>query len=368
MLGAVLAFSTCLNALKPTTTANQPAKRMTKSQLRILAVGSQSSGVTYHRLALPLSIMEKEYCLITDTITEELLKEKNFNVVVVNRFLEHLPLMTLLTWRKRFGFKLVVDIDDFWELFDKHLSAGTYRKLGVTRIIKDYIKYADVVTTTHYRLYLEIIRLNKNCVILPNALPFDKDQFTAVKIETERVNITHTGSITHYPDIQQLATPIAQLAKSKAFVDSTRMLLCGWNNFNKWHWDRMGKIYTANEKLDYKILESLPVNLYMNFYAEADMLIVPLLDNKFNRLKSNLKALEAGAKRIPILAYNRAPYDDIPTIFKVENWERDIRRMAFSKQMRDDYGQANGDYVREHYDIFKINEERFATYSKLIAQ
>jgi hypothetical protein len=41
--------------------------------------------------------------------------------------------------------------------------------------------------------------------------------------------------------------------------------------------------------------------------------------------------------------------------------------MAFSKQMRDDYGQANGEYVREHYDIFKINELRYAIYNKLIS-
>jgi processive 1,2-diacylglycerol beta-glucosyltransferase len=104
----------------------------------------------------------------------------------------------------------------------------------------------------------------------------------------------------------------------------------------------------------------------MNFYLEADMLLVPLLDNKFNRLKSNLKALEAGAKNIPILTYKRAPYDDIPTIFEVDNWERDIKRMAFSKQMREDFGNRNGEYVREHYDIFKINTQRFAIYSKLI--
>jgi hypothetical protein len=181
-----------------------------------------------------------------------------------------------------------------------------------------------------------------------------------------RIN-SHTGSITHYPDIQQLKNPMLELAKSKSFVDSCRMLLCGWNEFNKWHWERMGNIFTANEKLEYKILESLPVDLYMNFYAEADMLVTPLLDNKFNRMKSNLKALEAGAKRIPILTYDRDPYADIPTIFKVENWERDIKRMAFSKQMRDDYGQANGEYVREHYDIFKINELRYAIYNKLIS-
>jgi hypothetical protein len=213
---------------------------------------------------------------------------------------------------------------------------------------------------------LEIVQINKNCEILPNALPFDKDQFTAIRKENEKVTIAHTGSITHYPDIQQLKKPIEELAKSRVFRDNTRMLLCGWNEFNKWHWEQMGNLYTANEKLDYKILESMPVDLYMNFYLEADMLLVPLLDNKFNRLKSNLKALEAGAKNIPILTYKRAPYDDIPTIFEVDNWERDIKRMAFSKQMRDDYGYRNGEYVREHYDIFKINEARFATYSKLI--
>jgi hypothetical protein len=66
------------------------------------------------------------------------------------------------------------------------------------------------------------------------------------------------------------------------------------------------------------------------------------------------------------MAYNRAPYDDIPTICAVDNWERDIKRMVHSPQMRKDYAEANAEYVREHYDIFKINEARNAIYSKLI--
>lgn len=336
------------------------------SKLRILGVGSQNSGVTYHRLALPLSIMQKEYCMITDTVTEELLKEKQFNVVVVNRFLEAIPLMTLLGWRAKFGFKLVVDIDDYWYLFEKHLSNYNYRKLGVTRIIQDYIKHADLVTTTHQCLYYEIIKINKNCAILPNALPFDKDQFTSVTIPHEKVNVIHTGSITHYPDIQQLKKPIQELAKSKVFRDTAKMILCGFHEANAWHWKQMMDLYTCEGKLDYEILNAMPVDKYMNFYNEADILLVPLLDNKFNRLKSNLKALEAGAKRIPIMTYNRAPYDDIPTIFAVDNWERDIKRMVHSPQMRTDFAEANAEFVREHYDIFKVNESRFAIYSKLI--
>lgn len=337
-----------------------------QSKLRILALGSRYSGVTYHRLAMPLSIMEKEYCLITDVFTEELLIEKNINVVIVNRFIENYSLNDLLALKVKHGFKLVVDIDDYWELFDQHLSAKGYRQHRVGSVIKNYIKHADLVTTTHNRLYLEIIKINKNCEILPNGLPFDKDQFTSVKIPHDTINIIHTGSITHFPDIKQLKAPMRQLAKSKSFRESTKMILCGWNDFNKWHWQQMADIYTADKKLNYEILHSMNVELYMNFYNEADMLVVPMLDNKFNRLKSNLKALEAGAKRIPILAYNRDPYADIPTIFHVDNWEQDIKRMAFSKQMREDYGESNAEYVREHYDIFKINEARSAIYNKLI--
>jgi hypothetical protein len=272
----------------------------------------------------------------------------------------------LLKWKAKIGFKLVVDIDDYWELFSQHLSAPTYRSLGVTQVIKNYIKVADVVTTTHNRLRLEIIKINPNCFILPNALPFDRDQFTAVRNVNEFVNIAHTGSITHFPDMRQLKNPIRELAKSKSFKESTRMLLCGWNKANEFHWKQMGDWFTAGERLNHKILESMPVDLYMNFYLEADILLAPLLDNKFNRLKSNLKALEAGAKRIPLMAIKRAPYDDIPTVCWVDNWERDIKRMVFSKQMRTDFGEANAEYVREHYDLFKINEDRFNIYTDLI--
>ena len=80
--------------------------------------------------------MKKEYCIITDTMTEEMLIEKSINVVVVNRFCELIPLPDLLKWKAKIGFKLVVDIDDFWELFSQHLSAKTYRDLNIPNIIK----------------------------------------------------------------------------------------------------------------------------------------------------------------------------------------------------------------------------------------
>lgn len=338
------------------------------SNLRILAVGNRHSGVTYHRLALPLSLMAKEYLMITDTITEELIKEKQINLVIVNRYFEGIHWYEIQSLKAKYGFKLVVDIDDYWDLNTQHIMRPVYIKNSIPALIKFNIKIADLVTTTNSRLWAEIIKLNKKCDILPNGLPFDKDQFVDVKQDHDKVNFVHTGSVTHLPDIAMLKTPMRELAKQKAFTESSRMILCGYNKVNKFQWDQMASHFTANGKLDHAIIESMSVDQYMNFYNVADVLVAPLLDNKFNLMKSNLKALEAGARNIPIMTCDRDPYLDIPTIFRVDDWERDIKRMAFSKQMRDDFGQSNGEYVRKHFDIFKLNEYRSAIYGGLINQ
>lgn len=338
------------------------------SQLRILAIGEGNSGVTYHRLALPIYTMQKEYAMITNVINEQTLQEKKFNIVVINRFYGHEHITQVLAWKKKYGFKLVVDIDDFWELNPQHLLAPSWRRYNVSGTIQAYLRNADLVTCTHQRLYYEIIKINKNCVILPNALPFDKDQFISNRIDHEFVNFVHTGSISHFSDVKQIKSDMEELAKSKAFKESSQIIMCGWNDENAFHWKQMADVLTAKQKLPYQILNQLPVDSYMNFYNEADVLIVPLLDNKFNRMKSNLKALEAGAKRIPLMTFKKEPYDDIPTCFWVDNWEKDMKRMAFSKQMREDYGEANAEFVRKHFDLFKINQERETIYNQLIAQ
>ncbi len=335
-------------------------------KLRILAVGNRHSGVTYHRLALPLSLMEKEYLMITDTITEEIIKEKQINIVIVNRYFEGIHWHEIQSLKAKFGFKLVVDIDDHWDLNAQHIMRPIYIKNSIPSLIKYNIKTADLVTTTNSRLWAEIIKINKKCEILPNGLPFDKDQFVSLRHDHDKVNFVHTGSVTHLPDLAMIKNPMRELSKSKSFSESAKMILCGYNKANSFQWDQMASHFTAGGKLDHAIFESLPTDLYMNFYNVADVLVAPLLLNKFNSMKSNLKALEAGAKNIPIMTCDRDPYLDIPTIFRVDDWERDMKRMAFSKQMRDDFGQSNGEYVRKHFDIFKLNEDRSAIYKGLL--
>ena len=47
---------------------------------------------------------------------------------------------------------------------------------------------------------------------------------------------------------------------------------------------------------------------YYQQYNHVDILLAPLIENHFNSVKSNLKFVEAGFAKIPIIATNFGPY------------------------------------------------------------
>ncbi len=112
--------------------------------MKILVLTQSFSGCGYHRLMLPVSLMQKEKARITDVFPEDF----DFDIVNINRLW---PKNDLIELRKKHGFKLVVDVDDFWILDNWHLDFDTYNAHNVdVRIIK-HIREADLVTCTHER-------------------------------------------------------------------------------------------------------------------------------------------------------------------------------------------------------------------------
>jgi cephalosporin hydroxylase len=93
--------------------------------MRILAITSKQSGVGYHRIMMPLVNMKKDYCLITDTLSEETFEGK-FDIVVMNRMLANIKPEQMIEWRKKYGFKFVVDNDDYWHLEPSHILYQDY--------------------------------------------------------------------------------------------------------------------------------------------------------------------------------------------------------------------------------------------------
>ena len=102
--------------------------------MRILCITSANSGVGYHRIMMPIVNMEKEYALITDVLNDELL-EQGWDIVLMNRMLNEIDAKQMDTWRNKYGFKLIVDNDDYWELSESHLLYLRYKLNNIPKQI-----------------------------------------------------------------------------------------------------------------------------------------------------------------------------------------------------------------------------------------
>lgn len=333
--------------------------------MKILVVTTKDSGVGYHRLMLPIYFMEKTYAFFTDTLTDEALEE-GFDILLINRLIGGVGLETILEKKKKYGFKLIVDIDDYWYLDASHILYLVYP----TKVILEHIKAADLVTCTNEKLWEEIRPYNSNVAILPNALPFGEDQFTDARTPSEKIKFVYTGSITHEEDLKLIQFPFKRIATDKTLKDKIHFQLCGYNDEGAGSaaiWHRMISNFTCGLKLG-DVKRSLPITEYMNFYNDADASIVPLRATKFNSMKSNLKILEAACKKIPVICSNVAPYDTAPFVEKIDkqsDWYAKIKKITEDAIYRKERGEANFEWCNENFNLFKVNEKRKQLYASI---
>lgn len=339
--------------------------------MRILAVGSRFSGVSFHRLFLPIMYLEKDYAMFTDTLTEQEL-ENNYDIVIINRHIPDVDIEQIKEWRNKYNFKLIVDIDDYWILDQWHILINKY---PVQKII-DHIQAADIVTCTNEFLYDEIKAINHHVHIIPNALPYGKEQFQDIKMESEdtkgRLRIIYAGGVTHQKDIELIKNPFKRISSDPYLKDKLHFTLCGYEPEQKQThavWHRMIDSFLCGFKLNGYIRAALPVDSYMNFYNEADVAIAPLVESKFNGMKSNLKVLEAAAKQLCIITSNVHPYKNCPYSVKVSSqsdWFTQIKKVTKDTIYRQEMGEANQNWCFENFHLNKVNILRKQIYESCL--
>jgi hypothetical protein len=330
--------------------------------MRILAITSKQSGVGYHRIMMPLVNMKKDYCLITDTLSEETFEGK-FDIVVMNRMLANITPEQMIEWRKKYGFKLVVDNDDYWHLEPIHILYQDYILKKIPEQIINWIQIADLCTCTHERLAEEIYKHNTNIEILPNAIPYGEEQFILDKKPSNLVRLFWSGSGTHGRDLEILRNPM------KRINFPVRTIIAGYNEGEKHIWDNMICAFTNGLKLNPTIYNYNPVTEYMAAYCDSDISLIPLVDSKFNSMKSNLKVLETASKKNPAIVSNVNPYKGFYPACHVnsqKDWYYWIKLLTHDQAARTQYGNDLYEYCNKNFNLHEVNKQRFAIYSKLI--
>ncbi len=322
--------------------------------MRIISYVNGNSGPSYHRCIMPLMMMKGVDVFVTNNLLVEHF-EKGCDLFMYNRVLPDHALPIIKELQSRYEFKICVDLDDYWELDEHHILYDEYQRTDFAKKQIGQIIDADVVLVTHSRLAEEVAVYNKNVHVCPNAIP----KLGQFDIEHEPHFLTRLfwqGSDTHKADINLLRTPIDKLAP---IAGKIKMVMAGYaEDHEEWH--KMVHDYTADLKHQYKLIPYAKITEYYAAYAHADICLVPLINSKFNRHKSNLKILEAANLGLPVIASEVHPYLDMPVFYCKHSgdWIKHITRLVSSRKRQREAGQQLAEYVAEHYNFNKINNQR----------
>lgn len=232
----------------------------------------------------------------------------------------------VVEYAKSIGKKVIADIDDDpWHMTEWNPNVMRWNdeeRASVERILS----IADRVTTTSSFLADWVRQFSRDVVILPNCLP--REYWDVEKVPHDKTVIGWIGGHTHYNDLVSVAGPINHVLSSHPDVAMQVALFEG---------------HPFEPK---KRVEVLPVTVdltaYGHMFSQVDIGIAPLVDDHFNRSKSDLKVLEYGAVGIPSVASKIVTYDS--TIRHGENgflastpeeWEEHLTRLIEDEALRE---------------------------------
>lgn len=351
--------------------------------MKIATVLKPENGCSLYRCELPIKFLPKSESdevrfYYQDEIPnpvgiEPISKLEAFNpdIIFFNGLLAGKNIVWILEQKKK-GVKIVLDVDDYWELSSTHPLRDYWYKHGYNILYQRTIQIADVVFTTNDFLRNKILPLNKNCVIIPNAVPFGETFFTQdLNVsKLDKMNFLYSGGSTHYKDVLILKNKFDRISTDKFIQDKALFTLAGFNPLNNKHceWDKMASVFKRTKS--YSIVNTLPVQKHMSIYDSADVVLIPLVNSEFNRSKSFLKIIEASTRELPCIVSDTLPYSelkDFPGIFW-ENWLENIKYCIKNPIFVKEKGKELSEKIKEKYDLSIWSKTRYDIFSHLIKQ
>jgi glycosyltransferase involved in cell wall biosynthesis len=402
------------------------------SKIKVLVLPSDRIGVGKFRSVDPHIFLQKLYGedfhvdIVFDLDFNDLNFWKQYNIVVYHRSIgqdmdNSIRFVPIL---RSMGIVTVCDIDDYWLPTKEHPLHQLIIQNKINEKIVANIKAADYVTTTTELYADEISKINKNVVVLPNAIDPNESQFKEPTPESDRLRIGWLGGSSHLHDLMLLDGMTAKLTDIK---DKLQLVVCGFDTRGtmteinpqtgeqkqrpiKPHetvWYEYEKIFTDNYKIvtpEYKnYLEKFiqdpfqneesenylrvwtkPVTSYAKNYSKFDVSLAPIKPHIFNKVKSQLKVIEAGFYKKALIASNYGPYTiDLKHCLKngefvdgnallvdeVRNhsdWAKNIKKLQQNPNMVKDMGERLYEHVSQRYDLAIVTKTRSQFYKSLV--
>jgi glycosyltransferase involved in cell wall biosynthesis len=322
------------------------------------------------------------------------------------------------------GIITILDIDDYWLPTKEHPAHQLVIQNNLFEKIKNNIKVAKYVTTTTSLFAHEISKLNKNVFVIPNSINPEESQFKEPTIPSDKLRFGWLGGSSHLHDLELFGNTFERL---KSYQDKIQLYLCGFDTRGSMTeinaqtgeqksrpikpletvWYRYEQIVTTNHSMmsaDYKEflmkfkednsvnfpdeyyqrVWTRPVTSYAKNYSKFDVSLAPIKNHIFNKVKSQLKVIEAGFYKKAIIASDFGPYTvDLKSAYvnkkftngnallvnefkNYNDWYKNIKLLSDNPNMAYDLGQKLYETVKDTYDLRVVTKNRAELYKSLL--
>jgi glycosyltransferase involved in cell wall biosynthesis len=402
------------------------------SKINVLVIPSDRTGVGKFRSVDPHLFLQKLYGedfhvdIVFDVDFNDFNFWKQYQIVHfhrsigqdMDRSIQFIPVLNSM------GIVTICDIDDYWLPTKEHPLHQLIVQHKINEKIIANIRAANYVTTTTELYAEEIRKINKNVVVLPNAIDPNESQFKEVTPESDRLRIGWLGGSSHLHDLMLLDGMTAKLSDIK---DKIQLVVCGFDTRGtmteinpqtneqrqrpiKPHetvWYEYEKIFTDNykiispeyknhlekfiqdpfngeEKENYLRVWTKPVTSYAKNYSKFDVSLAPIKPHIFNKVKSQLKVIEAGFYKKALIASEYGPYTiDLKHCMKNgefvdgnallvdgarnhSDWAKYIKKLHQNPNMVKDMGERLYEHVSQRYDLAIVTKTRSEFYKSLV--
>ena len=401
-------------------------------KIKVLVVPSDRTGVGKFRSVDPHIFLQNLYPeeffvdIVYDIPLDDIEFFKKYDIVSFHRSLspDFEKSVEVINKLNELGIPTIADIDDYWMPGKEHPLHDVIKVNKLNERIVSNLKTAKYVTTTTTLFADEIKKFNKNVFVFPNAINPNEPQFREPTPESDRLRVGWLGGSSHLHDLQLLDQSISKLG---SHVDKLQFVLCGFdtrgtiteiNAQTKEHkkrniephesvWAKYENIFTQNYSFvseDYKkfllnykqenypseLSESYirvwtkPVQSYAKNYSKFDVSLAPIKNHMFNRMKSQLKVIEAGFYKKALIASNLGPYTidlkhclqngnfvDGNALLVDENrnhsdWAKFIEKLLKNPNMVKDMGERLYETVKDKYDLNIVTKSRAEFYKSIL--
>jgi glycosyltransferase involved in cell wall biosynthesis len=401
------------------------------SKINVLVLPSDTSGVGKFRSVDPHVKLQNLYPedFHVDIDYQPKLNDINFwkkyQIVLFHRSFGNIDQCPqLIKSLQSLGIVVIGDIDDYWLPTKEHPIYTLIIENKMNKRIVDNLRACDYVTTTTEIFANEIRKFNKNVIVLPNAIDPKEPQFSEPTLPSDKVRVGWLGGSSHLHDLKLLDGMVNKLSPIQ---DKLQYYICGFDirgsvtEINKQTgertqrpikpeetvWVKYEEIFTDNYKIispEYKIfldkfkeedypaiknenyvrVWTRPVESYARNYSNFDISLAPIKNHIFNRMKSQLKVIEAGFYKKALIASNVGPYTiDLKHAMKngeftdgnallvdeVKNhsdWAKNIKKLVDNPNMITDLGERLYETVSQKYDLNIVTKTRAEFYKSLI--